>query len=150
MCSSDLTPTLFQLLDENRDGRLGVRELRTSWDRLIALEPGDADVVTKAAIQPSVSLRLTRGMDRYNINQVAFDVRLQNPNQAAPAPQKGPAWFRKMDRNADGDVSRTEYLGTRAEFDSIDADRDDLISLDEAEAFDRKMRDKTLPADGKK
>ncbi len=29
------TPTLFQLLDENRDGRLGVRELRTAWDRLI-------------------------------------------------------------------------------------------------------------------
>jgi Ca2+-binding EF-hand superfamily protein len=144
------TPTLFQLLDENRDGRLGVRELRTSWDRLIALEPGDADVVTRAAIQPSVSLRLTRGMDRYNINQVAFDVRLQNPNQAAPVPQKGPAWFRKMDRNADGDVSRSEYLGTKAEFDSIDADRDDLVSLDEAEAFDRKMREKPAPADAKK
>ncbi len=26
------TPTLFQLLDESRDGRLSVRELRTAWD----------------------------------------------------------------------------------------------------------------------
>jgi hypothetical protein len=47
-----------------------------------------------------------------------------------------------MDRNADGDVSRSEYLGTRAEFDSIDADRDDLISLQEAEGHDAKMRNR--------
>jgi Ca2+-binding EF-hand superfamily protein len=136
------TPTLFQLLDENRDDRLGVRELRTAWDRLIALEPGDAQVVTKAAIQPSVSIRLTRGLDRFNINQVQFDARFINGNPTPQVPQKGPMWFRKMDRNADGDVSRSEYLGTKAEFNSIDADHDDLISLEEAEAHDRKMRNK--------
>jgi hypothetical protein len=49
-------------------------------------------------------------------------------------------WFRKMDRNADGDVSRSEFLGTKAEFDAIDADKDALISLEEAEAYDKKMR----------
>jgi Ca2+-binding EF-hand superfamily protein len=134
------TPTLFQLLDENRDGRLGVRELRTSWNRLLPLEPGEGDVVTKAAIQPSVSIRVTRGADRFNSNQVQFDVRLQNPNQSAPIPQKGPVWFRKMDRNADGDISRIEFLGTRAEFNSIDTDRDELISLLEAETHDAKLR----------
>jgi Ca2+-binding EF-hand superfamily protein len=135
------TPTLFQLLDENRDGRLGVRELRTSWDRLIALEPGDAEVVTKAAIQPSVSLRLGRGVDRSNPNQfvVVTDFNGRAMNQV-PVPQKGPVWFRKMDRNADGDVSRSEYLGTKAEFEAIDADRDALISLAEAEAWDKMMR----------
>jgi Ca2+-binding EF-hand superfamily protein len=134
------TPTLFQLLDENRDGRLGVRELRTAWDRLLPLEPGNAEVVTRAAIQPSVSIRVTRGGDRFNVNQVQFDVRFQNPNQMAPIPQKGPVWFRKMDRNADGDVSRSEFLGTRAEFNAIDTDGDGLISLQEAEAHDAKMR----------
>lgn len=45
-----------------------------------------------------------------------------------------------MDRNGDGDISRSEFLGTRAEFDTIDTDHDDLIGLAEAEAFDRKMR----------
>jgi hypothetical protein len=45
-----------------------------------------------------------------------------------------------MDRNADGDLSRGEFLGTPAEFDAMDADHDGLISLDEAEAFDRKTR----------
>jgi Ca2+-binding EF-hand superfamily protein len=134
------TPTLFQLLDENRDGRLGVRELRTSWDRLVALEPGTAEVITRAAIQPSVSLRLSRGMDRFAINQVQV-VSFRDPNQGGVVlPQKGPMWFRKMDRNADGDVSRSEFLGTKAEFEAIDADRDALISLEEAEAWDKKMR----------
>jgi hypothetical protein len=45
-----------------------------------------------------------------------------------------------MDRNADGDISRIEFLGTRAEFDSIDTDRDELISLQEAETHDAKSR----------
>lgn len=135
------TPTLFQLLDENRDGRLAVRELRTAWARLITLEPGTAEVVTKAAIQPSISLRLSRTVDRGYVNQVQ-DIRYQNPDQQVPVPPKGPLWFRKMDRNADGDVSRIEFLGTRAEFDAIDTDRDALISLEEAEAWDKKMRQK--------
>jgi hypothetical protein len=45
-----------------------------------------------------------------------------------------------MDRNADGDVSRAEFVGTRAEFDAMDADRDGLISLREAEAADAAAR----------
>ena len=133
------TPTLFQLLDENRDGRLGVRELRTAWDRLLPLEPGNAEVVTRNAIMPTVSLRLSRSLERFNINQ-QVDLRFQQPNQQVMVPQKGPVWFRKMDRNADGDVSRSEFLGTKAEFDAIDTDKDALISLEEAEAYDKKMR----------
>ncbi|MBX9579806.1 MAG: EF-hand domain-containing protein [Gemmataceae bacterium] len=134
------TPTLFQLLDENRDGRLGARELRTAWDRLLVLEPpgpdGKAEVVTRAAIQPAVSIRLTRALDRSGPAQAAG---VGSPSQVK-VPTRGPVWFRKMDRNADGDVSRAEFLGTRAEFDSIDADHDGLISLSEAEAFDKLAR----------
>ena len=131
------TPTLFQLLDENRDGRLGVRELRTAWTRLRSFEPnGIEEVVTRAAIQPSVSIRLSRTFDRTSINQQVY---FPNPN-AVVVPQRGPPWFRKMDRNGDGDVSPLEFLGTRAEFDAIDADRDGLISLEEAEAFEKATR----------
>lgn len=135
------TPSLFQLLDENRDGRLSVRELRTAWNRLVALEEPGAEVVTKNIIHPAVNLRLSRTFDRYYVNQ-PNNPQFYNPNQPAAVPSKGPLWFRKMDRNGDGDVSRGEYVGTRVEFDAIDTDSDGLISLAEAEAFDKKMREK--------
>ncbi|HEV3385255.1 MAG TPA: EF-hand domain-containing protein [Gemmata sp.] len=133
------TPTFFQLLDENRDGRLSVRELRTAWDRLIVLEPPGSEVITRAAIQPTVSIRLLQTFDRFAVNQVQFEIDLAMQNRTQ-SPQKGPLWFRKMDRNGDGDVSRSEFLGTKAEFDAIDTDHDGLISLEEAEAYDKKMR----------
>ncbi len=133
------TPTLFQLLDDNRDGRLSVRELRTAWDRLAVLEPagegGKVEAITKAAIQPAAFLRLSRPADRFAAGQVAAQ-----PQSTPAAPTAGPQWFRKMDRNADGDLSRAEFLGTRAEFDALDADRDGLISPREAEAFDAAAR----------
>lgn len=137
------TPTLFDLLDENRDGRIGVRELRTAWDRLLALEPGEGEVVTRAAITPTVTLRLTRSMERF-LGNPQFGGNRGNPNQVV-VPQKGPVWFRKMDRNADGDVSRSEFLGTKAEFDAIDTDKDGLIGLTEAEAFEAKNRPAAKP-----
>src|SRR5262249_62218353 len=36
--------------------------------------------------------------------------------QNRAAPTRGPLWFRKMDRNGDGDVSEREFLGTPEEF----------------------------------
>ena len=46
------------------------------------------------------------------------------------------------DRNNDGDVSLREWLGTEEEFRRMDADGDGLISADEAERYDAKMRKK--------
>src|SRR5262249_17362573 len=57
-----------------------------------------------------------------------------------PARTAGPAWFRKMDRNRDGDVSRREFLGSDEEFKKIDTDGDGLISAAGADAYDRLKR----------
>ncbi len=53
---------------------------------------------------------------------------------------RGPLWFRKMDRNGDGDVSATEFLGTREQFRRIDTDGDGLIDATEAERADKGSR----------
>jgi Ca2+-binding EF-hand superfamily protein len=53
---------------------------------------------------------------------------------------RGPLWFRKMDRNADGDVSQTEFLGTMEQFRRLDADGDGLIDANEADRADQGLR----------
>ena len=45
----------------------------------------------------------------------------------------GPGWFKLMDRNHDGDLSRREFFGRPADFDAADADHDGLLTPDEAE-----------------
>jgi Ca2+-binding EF-hand superfamily protein len=55
---------------------------------------------------------------------------------------RGPVWFRKMDRNGDGDVSQTEFLGTSEQFRRIDSDGDGLIDVSEAERADKEFRKK--------
>jgi Ca2+-binding EF-hand superfamily protein len=45
----------------------------------------------------------------------------------------GPRWFKRMDRNRDGDLSRREFLGPLETFTQFDQDKDGLISVEEVE-----------------
>ncbi len=129
------TPSLFHLMDENGDVKLSVRELRTAWDRLIVLEPGSGTEVTRDAIMPSASIRFGRASSSI-LAEYASSMNVM------PAPRKvaGPLWMQMMDRNGDGDISRLEFLGDRAEFDRIDTDKDGIISTAETEAYDKLKR----------
>ncbi len=129
------TPSLFHLMDENGDGKLSVRELRTAWDRLIVLEPGSGTEVTRDAIQPSASIRFGRASSWLHADYATSMNIISAPRKVA-----GPLWMQMMDRNGDGDISRLEFLGTRAEFDRIDTDKDGIISTAEAEAYDKLKR----------
>lgn len=108
---------LFELLDTNHDGALSVRELRNAWDRV-----REAGCVTDGVSDRSKFPRMliaaaSRGYP------VTFGTDLR----------RGPAWFRAMDRNGDGDVSRREFTGPADVFDKLDLDKDGLLSPEEAE-----------------
>ena len=47
---------------------------------------------------------------------------------------QGPEWFRRMDRNQDGDVTWREFLGPRTAFDQFDSDNNGFIDVAEAES----------------
>jgi len=129
------TPSLFQLLDTNGDGRLSVREVREAWSRLIALEPSSKEFITRAALQPQGALRFGRSAEVFSFNPAM--VYTQPVNRQST---RGPLWFRKFDRNGDGEVSRSEFPGSQAEFDRLDTNKDGYISVEEAEAADKAMR----------
>jgi Ca2+-binding EF-hand superfamily protein len=131
------TPSLFQVLDENGDGRLGVREARNAWTRLIALEPVEKDFVTRSALQPQGALRFGRTSEVF-----AFNPTTMYTQQPIRQSGNGPLWFRKFDRNGDGELSRSEFPGTAAEFDRIDTNHDGYISVQEAESADQRKRAK--------
>jgi hypothetical protein len=122
------------LIDTNSDGQICVREMRNAWARLKVYEPGGGDFITRAALKPHATIRLVHG------NRAEQAIARANYNPIARPTNKGPLWFRRMDRNNDGDVSRSEFLGRPEEFDKLDTDHDGLISVEEAEAADKRFR----------
>ncbi|MFO0846674.1 MAG: EF-hand domain-containing protein [Gemmataceae bacterium] len=131
---------MFQTLDANQDGQLGIRELRTAWERLKEFDRDGDGLVAKGEFPQQFTLNVGLGVNANNLP--AAVLRNSMPRPGPRVPGQGPVWFRKMDRNGDGDVSRLEWLGTREEFERIDTDHDGLISAAEADAADARVRRK--------
>jgi Ca2+-binding EF-hand superfamily protein len=125
---------LFELIDANRDGRLSIRELRTAWERVAPWDKTGSGAVTREQIPRQYQLTVRQGPP----NDFGPRRIVRGPGMNAPRrdPGRGPLWFRKMDRNGDGDVSRREWLGSMEDFKKIDTDGDGLISVEEAEKAD--------------
>jgi Ca2+-binding EF-hand superfamily protein len=138
---SDQGRGLFDLIDASHDSRLSVREMRNAVKLVEQLDRDGDGHISRAEIPRNLLLAMDHGpgSDNQNSAPVVFNPYGMN-QQNMPTLSAGPLWFRKMDRNRDGDVSRKEFLGTDEEFDRIDTDHDGLISLQEAESFDRLMR----------
>jgi len=133
---SDDAKTLFEILDGNLDNRLSPREFKEGFTRIRKYDH-DKDgrfgmsemrseygfVVSRARPQFVTMGRANAGMGNAGVPRM----------NAATA---GPTWFRKMDRNQDGDVAWREFLGTRGVFDGIDKDQNALIDINEATAVE--------------
>jgi Ca2+-binding EF-hand superfamily protein len=134
---------LFDLLDTDRDGRLSVREMRGAVKLLEQLDNGHKGYLVSRDLPNSHQLALRGGpADTGAAGAAAFVAlyRIMDQSDRPAERSVGPLWFRKMDRNRDGDVSRKEFLGTDEQFRTIDTDGDGLISVDEATQFDARKR----------
>jgi Ca2+-binding EF-hand superfamily protein len=128
---------LFPILDANQDGRLSVRELRDVWARLAPFDRNRDGCLSPNEIPLQYQIVVNPGGPNYAAGQ---------PQNGRPAvvvtPPRGPLWFRKMDRNGDGELSPREFLGSSEDFRRLDTDGDGLISVDEALRADAALRKK--------
>jgi Ca2+-binding EF-hand superfamily protein len=133
-------PNLFRLLDQDNDNRLSVRERRQAVERWKELLDANGEL-TRDALEPQPIVRFGRS----SLLPMAVSIRGYEVAENRSTPSQGPLWFRRMDRNGDGDLSRSEFLGRDADFERLDLDRDGLISVSEAVEADKKFRSPEPP-----
>ena len=133
----DRGASLFEFFDADHDGRLSPRELRTVGKRLSVWDREKTGRMTRRQVPRQFQLVLSYGQPRANL-PVSGRGFADVPSLRDRS--RGPLWFRKMDRNGDGDVSQSEFLGTREQFRRIDGDGDGLIDVSEAERADAGFR----------
>lgn len=118
----------FQMLDQNSDGRVSIRELRGCEESLLT-SADDSKVINPSQLPKTYRIEIQRG-------GIGLFGRVDRPTAETPAtllkPPSGPIWFQRMDRNADGDLTWDEFLGPRDAFHQIDSDQDGLIDEPEA------------------
>jgi len=128
---------LFGLIDADGDGKLSIPELRAMAKLVERYGSAKDGTLTPRDIPRRFEASLSLGISASQRTYAPQNPYMYGQN-VPPRPQVGPMWFQKMDRNRDGYVSRREFLGTDEEFRKLDLNGDGLISVEEAEAAEKK------------
>ncbi len=130
--------TLFKLLDGNVDRRLTLREFREGFDALMQYDGNQDGQLAESELGTSYILEIGLGEPESLRTSAATNMMMNQTDAVLPGSGSlsGPEWFRRMDRNQDGDVSPREFLGTREMFRQLDSDGDGLVSSQEAETIE--------------
>jgi Ca2+-binding EF-hand superfamily protein len=121
---------LFQVIDADGNGFLSPREMRSAWTRIKPLCK-DGKLLAREDLPRQVNVKMVEGDANFRGGPVAVPVGTPvRPRSMFSAAV--PAWFAKMDKNGDGDISRAEWLGSEEDFKKLDLDGDGLISVAEA------------------
>lgn len=123
--------SLFETVDANSDGRLSLREMRSAGERLTALDKDQDQSIAGREIPEAISVSFALGT---GVNSVLTRAINTFSTSASTRSNAAPAWFTRMDRNGDGDVTLKEFLGTEDEFQRLDASGDGLLDSKEARA----------------
>ena len=129
--------TLFGILDRNSDRRLSVREMRSGAEFLKPYDFNRDNKFADSELGTEFVLAISLGRPEFRRASGQSDMMSAGMNSGdALLPGSdalnGPEWFRRMDRNQDGDVSAREFLGTKEQFRRIDTNNDELLSANEA------------------
>ncbi|WP_162006805.1 EF-hand domain-containing protein [Roseimaritima sediminicola] len=115
----------FHWLDRDGNGYLSSRELQRAGERIGEL--ADADRVSCHAVPDAYTIRVLRQPP-----QAMAAARMRLTRRGDPQRSPLPGWAAPMDRNADGDLSRREFVGSPEQFDRLDRNQDGFIDVDEA------------------
>ncbi|WP_165075973.1 hypothetical protein [Paludisphaera rhizosphaerae] len=131
----DQGTSLLDLVDVDRDHRIGVRELRALPEALRREDrDGDGYVGPREVARHYRWIVALSDPNGGQGGPIVVTNRIAAPTVPTfPTPPSAPSWFLKMDRNRDGDLSPREFLGPEAVFAAYDADHDGLISPAEAQ-----------------
>lgn len=127
---------LFDLFDTDGDGKLTLDEL-TRGAKNVPNGLARDKPLDRVRVPASYRLVVGRGPVGDAFGPVPFGAAAK-PVPPAPKAARGPAWFRALDKNGDGFVSAREFVGSPDLFDKLDADKDGLLSADEAAKADAK------------
>jgi Ca2+-binding EF-hand superfamily protein len=125
--AADQEDALYSALDIDGDGRLNAREIRQASARQRALDRNGDGKLQTDEIPGSMIVAFIRGNPQQD-NQLFSSAALVAPPENANLPR----WFRGMDANRDGEISPSEFFGTREVFQRLDLDHDGFLSAEEA------------------